>query len=263
MKRPAPLDFWLLAIAWVAIGTSSYGSEPIEVTPRLVDVRPIKYEATEQEGFALRVAFETKDGRIPNTVAFTVCTAIQGWELLYGENSWNCRNAPEMGYNCTRPKSNVETLYFGKYEYVLSEKAKRYYHPEPRPFDEIKRDLAGYIHVRAEHASVFSEEEMVEGEFCEALRQYEWAHPDENLSSGFANGLGHPHHQPDKPLTVLYWADLPKEKVERLRKLVERLAKEHKIAVAVEPGDRLFSGGFVPDPVESVVLPSRNTEASK
>lgn len=243
---------WLiLAAALLVCGTPARGREPVKVTPRLVGIAPIKYKVTDREGFTLKVAFDAKDGRIPNSVTFTVHTALVGWELLHGENSFTCENDPRVDYHCIRPTAAVETLYFGRYDFVLTDEDKRFYNPQPLLFHELSRNWKNYIHIQVQHASVWSEAEMAEEGFREALSEHGWKH-NTHFQSNTENGRMFVGYQPDKPLVVVYWADLSEEEVARGRELVTRLAGEHKIHVVVRKGNRLWSGGTEAKPVEPV-----------
>ncbi len=229
------------------------GAESVKVTPRFVEIKPIKYKDTEREGFALKVAFDTEDGRAPNEVSFILYTALRGWELLHCDNSIVCSNASWALYSCIRPNSAVETLYFARYDLGLTEVDKRFHHPEPQPLSEFKESLEDYFFLRVRYASAWSEAEMVEEEFCEALRQHGWKH-DMWFQCTSKNWWRSADHQPDKPLVILYWADLPEEEIRQGQELVKRLAQQYGISVTTEKSRRLLSGGFVPEPVESVDL---------
>ena len=253
MKR---LVLMLTGLSFLMFGTAT-GAEPVKVTPRLVGISPIKYKQTEREGFTLKIAFGTEDGRIPNTVSFVIYTALVGWELLHGDNSYTCQNAPQVAYRCTRPNSAVETLYFGRYDLVLTEADKRFYTPKPQPFNEFKEPLEDYFFLKVQYAFVWSKAEMAEEEFCEALSQHQWKH-DTHFHSGIRNGLRFVDYQPDEPLVVLYWADLSEQEIKQGQDVVKRLAQQYGVSVATQKSNRLWSGGFVSEQAESIDLPERN-----
>jgi hypothetical protein len=246
----------LAIVAACLLCAEANGAESIEVTPRLVSIAPVKYKDSNREGFALKVAWETKDGRFPNRVSFIFYTSLKGWELLHGNNSIMCENAPQVAYICTRPTSAVVTLHFARYDFVLTEADKPYWNPEPQPFDEFRVPLEDYFFIKVQYAWVSSEADMVEEEFCEAISQYQLKH-DIRFWCSMSNTRTLANHQPDKPLVVEYWADLSEQDIKQGQDFVKRLAQQFGVNATTKKGDRLWKGGAVPEAVESVDLPKR------
>jgi hypothetical protein len=239
-------------ILLVVCGTLN-AREAIQVTPKVVKVQDVTFSKSERKGFGLVVEWTTKDGRKPNTVQFIPYTACAGLEFLDGEDCRDCSNRAWVTYERNRPK-NSTILYFAVYELKLSDEDKKYIHPRPPQWHEIKSELHEYINIHVQQAYVWSNVEIREAEFSDAMSQHEWDN-DINYMCGITNMTRSPGYDPKKPIEVLFWHDLPLEDIVKLEAIVNKIAKKCVVQATIKRGGRRLDGTYIEDGVENITLP--------